>query len=71
MHVRFIERTMYDINRDGDVHMFMATLSNGSFYSYVPDEGVISLRDKRNEFKAKVIQAIQAGDKPGELELGA
>lgn len=69
--VRFSEQQSYDINRDCDVVRFMATMSSGSYWSDVPLEGPRSLRRDRQEFKETVVELIQAGQPPCEIQLDA
>lgn len=67
--VRFSEIDRYDIFQDADVTMFLATTEKGSYYHEFASEGV-SIRDKREKFKAACIEAIQRGQYPGPVELG-
>lgn len=67
--VRFAEMQNYDINIDAEVVRFMAMTSSGSFWSDVLAEGAGSLRRARNEFRETVVELIQAGQPPCEIQL--
>jgi hypothetical protein len=67
--VRFSEIESYDINQDADVILYMATTSNGSFFAYGPSDREQVKR--RKQFKEKVIELMQEGLNPGEIEFDA
>ena len=67
--VRFSQRETYDINRDADVVLFMATTDKGSYYADFVNDGARSIRMNREKFKALAVQAIERGENPRKLEL--
>ena len=68
--VRFSEVERYDINIDREVIMFMATTDRGSYFIEVPIEGAKSVRENRHDFKEIVMECIEEGIEPCEVELG-
>lgn len=67
--VRFSEHDRYDIMRDADVKLFVATTNNGSFFHEFPVDGARSIREKRQQFKAACVEAIQRGEAPREITV--
>ena len=67
--VRFTEHQSYDINLDCDVVRFMAMTSSGSYWADVALEGPRLLRKDREAFKETVVDLIQAGQPPCEIQL--
>lgn len=68
--VRFNEATRYDITQDREVILFTAATNTGTYHAEVPLLTTRHLRDKRNEFKDKVITLMEAGATPQEVALG-
>lgn len=67
--VRFQEAERYDITRDAEVVMFLGTTNFGSFYAEVEKEGAKTLRAKRDLFRERTLQLMQAGSNPCEVDL--
>lgn len=68
--VRFNEATRYDITQDREVICFMAMTNAGTYHAEVPLLTTRGLRDKRNAFKDKVIEKMEAGQPPCEVDIG-
>lgn len=68
--VRFNEATRYDITQDREVICFMAMTNQGTYHCEVPLLSTRHLRDKRKEFKDKVITFMEQGVAPTEVPLG-
>lgn len=68
--VRFSEHDRYDIMKDAEVKMFMATTTKGSYFAEFVTNGPQSIRDMKKRFKERTIEAIQRGEAPREIELG-
>lgn len=68
--VRFNEATRYDITQDREVICFMAMTNNGTYHCEVPLLTTRGLREKRNAFKERVIEKMEAGQPPCEVQLG-
>ena len=66
--VRFSESERYDINIDDDVIMYLATTDKGSYFMEIPIEGAKSIRDNRNSFKKTVLELIEEGIEPCQIE---
>jgi len=66
--VRFSEHLRYDINRDGDVVLMMATTDHGSYWMEAPAAGPVGMRQLRQDFKDGVVDCINKGQPPCELE---
>ena len=65
--VSFSEAERYDINIDDYVVTFMGTTSIGSYHATaVVDKTLVK---KRHQFKEKVIELMQSGLDPGEIEF--
>jgi hypothetical protein len=67
--VRFSERQEYDINRDAETVMFMATTGLGTYFGtaeYQPRK----LNEFRKAFKEYVLQAMAIGTLPHEVDIG-
>lgn len=69
MIVRFSEFEWYDINHDEDWVRFMATVTNGSYFSEVPRGTARVFRENRAKFKEMTLEAIRSCIRPGEIEL--
>ena len=65
--MRFTETERYDVLSDQQVVRLMCITDTGTYHIEVPaDDG---LRQRRAEFKQMVLQSIDAGIPPCELEL--
>ena len=64
--VRFSEWAYYDPINDSEAVKLMATTDRGTFCA---DVLVDDLKGRRQEFKDYVIEAMQRGQLPGELEF--
>lgn len=67
--VRFSEHDRYDIAIDADVKTFVATTTNGSYWTEFPADGPRTIREKRQQFKTACVEAIQRGEAPRRMEL--
>lgn len=67
--VRFQEAMRYDIRRDADVILFMATTGAGTYFAEVPAQGPKTLRKNRQAFRETVIDLMQAAKPPCEVPL--
>ena len=66
--VRFSESESYDINTDTERVMYLGTTGKGSYYAFGPAD-----KDKlrrRKEFQELVVELIQEGIDPTEVEFG-
>jgi hypothetical protein len=68
--VRFSESERYDINIDAEVVRMMATTSLGSYHADVVLDSASTMREARKNFKDRVVDRIQQGIPPCEIELG-
>jgi hypothetical protein len=68
--VRFSESERYDINIDAEVVRMMATTSRGSYHAEVVLDTTGTMREARRQFKDRVVDRIQQGIAPCEIELG-
>ena len=65
--VKFNEFEFYDINRDERMVTYLATTSAGSYFAEAPvDKEQVK---RRKQFKEKVIELMQRGLDPGEIEF--
>ncbi len=65
--VKFNEFEFYDITRDERMVTYMATTSAGSYFAEAPvDKAQVK---RRKQFKEKVIELMQKGLDPGEIEF--
>ena len=69
MIVRFNEFQRYDITQDCDVVRFVGVTDGGSFHTEVPVASTRRLREHRNTFKERVIELMQEGSNPCEVQL--
>ena len=69
--VRFSEHTRYDIQRDAEVVMMMATTNGGSYWTEIPVDNGRLMRARRHAFKDGVVDCIRRGQPPCELEFDA
>ena len=67
--VRFSEHSRYDIARDAEVVMMMATTDRGSYWAEVPHEEGRGMRARRAAFKEGVVECIERGEPPCELHF--
>lgn len=67
--VRFSEHTRYDIQRDAEVVLMMASTNQGSYWTEIPLGSGRSMRMRRNEFKEGVVECIRKGQPPCQLEF--
>lgn len=68
--VRFMESERYNPMTDAGMVRFMAITNIGTFHAEIETEGLASMRAKRKAFKDYVMDALSAGEKPCEVELG-
>jgi len=71
IQARYSEHRRYDINRDCDTVVMMATTERGSYWTEVVEEAASKLRAQREQFKQFAIECIQKNVDPGEIELDA
>lgn len=65
--VRLAEWERYDIERDEEVVRFMAITGNGTYHAEVSCE--TPRRDARERFKELVVECIERGISPCQLEI--
>lgn len=68
--VRFSEYEYYNINHDQDWVRFMATTTKGTYFAERARVSAMSYRENRQAFREKVMEALQAGIDPKEIDLG-
>ncbi len=66
---RFSEIERYDINWDCEVVQMTATTNKGSYYSEIVLASSAQRREARETFKKRVVEAIQRGVDPCEIDL--
>src|SRR5262249_44656405 len=67
--VRFKELEFYDINLDMEVTQFFATTNQGTYFVTIPNDEPSRYRKRKEAFKDKVVQYIEAGMPPQEITL--
>lgn len=66
--VRFSEFARYDPMNDREMVTLLGITPMGSYHARVHADGS-ALRAKRNEFKTKVVECMEYGEPPREIEL--
>lgn len=69
MNLRFAESTRYDVISDAEVVRLMAITPQGTYHVEVVLEPGQPLRTRRESFKEKVFELIDAGEPPCEVSL--
>ena len=71
LRVRFCEQSRYDPCVDAQVVRFMAITGTGTYNGeFATGSSARTLLEKRKEFKDYVIQCMQDGITPHEVEIG-
>lgn len=68
--VRFQEFERYDVNRDANVVRFMGVTGRGTFHAELACAGPAERREKRKAFESRVIELMENGEPPQEVEIG-
>ena len=68
--VRFIETERYDISIDSEVIRLIAITGLGSYSAEIPVDNPKEVRRKRQEFKDYVLECMEKGLGPHEVEIG-
>lgn len=67
--VRFSEYEYYNIHKDENWVRFMATTTNGTFFTEKPRTSAMIYRENKEAFKAKVMELLLAESYPCEVNL--
>ena len=67
--VRFEEVERYDPVLDEERLQLMAITNIGTYYADVPLYGAVSKRRNRERFHLRVMETIESGAMPGEIEM--
>ena len=68
--MRFIETERYDISIDSEVIRLIAITGLGSYSAEIPVDNPKEVRRKRQEFKDYVLECMEKGLEPHEVEIG-
>lgn len=68
--LRFQQSERYDINQDCEVTQFMATTSQGSYFTEFEKQTTGMERELKQRFKDRVVDCIQRNQPPCFIDLG-
>jgi hypothetical protein len=68
--VRFQEFERYDVQRDVMVVCFMGVTGRGTFHAQLACDRPSERREKRKAFESKVVELMESGEPPQEVDIG-